>query len=74
MLGGLASAYKDLGQAADALPLAQRALQVTETGLGRDHLDVGIRLGNLASTYGALGRAADALPLEQRTRQIRGRH
>ena len=62
--------YRDLGRAADALPLEQRALQITETALGPDHPDVAIRLGNLARHLQRAGAAAEALPLEQRALQI----
>lgn len=36
------------GQAAQALPLKERALQVTEAALGPDHPTTALRLGNLA--------------------------
>jgi tetratricopeptide (TPR) repeat protein len=72
-LGNLAVTYKDLGRAGDALPLEQRALQITEAALGPDHPDVAIRLGNLAVTYKDLGRAGDALPLFERAQKIRDR-
>jgi tetratricopeptide (TPR) repeat protein len=74
-LGNLAVTYSNLGRAADALPLFERALQITETALGPDHPRVAIALGNLASTYSNLGRAADALPLFERAQRIeRGGH
>ena len=55
-LGNLAGAYRDLGRPGEALPLEQRALQVTEAALGPDHPDVAVALGNLALTYKELGR------------------
>ncbi|MGA9833760.1 MAG: tetratricopeptide repeat protein, partial [Trebonia sp.] len=72
-LDNLAVTYRDLGRTADALPLQQRALAITETALGPDHPDTAIRLDNLAVTYSDLGRTADALPLEERAGQIRQR-
>jgi tetratricopeptide (TPR) repeat protein len=56
----------ELGWHAEALPLQQRALALTETALGPDHPDTAIRLGNLAAIYGALGRHAEAFPLHKR--------
>ena len=38
-----------------ALPLQQRALQITEAALGPDHPSTAIGLGNLALTYRDLG-------------------
>jgi len=72
-LGNLAMTYKKLGRAADALPLEQRALQITETALGPDHRTVAVVLQNLALVYKMLGRAVDALPLQQRAQQIQDR-
>jgi Tetratricopeptide repeat len=50
-LGNLALTYKDLGRTGDALPLQQRALEISEAALGPDHPDVTIALANLAGTY-----------------------
>ncbi|MEV5734703.1 tetratricopeptide repeat protein, partial [Streptomyces sp. NPDC052292] len=58
------------GQANEALPVMDRALQITETALGPDHPDTALRLGNLARTYSNLGRHTEALPLEERALQI----
>ena len=68
-LGNLAVTYSDLGRPADALPLEERALAITEAALGADHPTTGRRLGNLAATYRDLGREAEALRLEERARQ-----
>ena len=70
-LDNLAVTYRELGQAGDALPLQQRALQITETTLGPSHPDTAIQLDNLAGTYRALGQPDEAVPLEERARQIR---
>ncbi|MBO2466249.1 tetratricopeptide repeat protein, partial [Actinomadura violacea] len=69
-LGNLAATHRDLGRAAEALPLEERALAITETALGPDHPDVAIRLGNLAATYADLGRPGETLPLEERALAI----
>ncbi|MCX4667986.1 FxSxx-COOH system tetratricopeptide repeat protein [Streptomyces sp. NBC_01381] len=58
------------GQAAQALPLEERALQLTETALGPNHPDTVTCLGNLAETLSALGRHTDALPLKERALQV----
>ncbi|MFJ4367124.1 tetratricopeptide repeat protein, partial [Streptomyces chartreusis] len=58
------------GLAVEALPLEERALQVTEAALGPDHPDTALRLGNLAAIFSALGRHAEALPLKERALQI----
>ena len=69
-LGNLAATYSELGRAADALPLEQRALQITEAALGPDHPRRGHPAGEPGHHLQRLGRAADALPLEQRALQI----
>lgn len=69
-LVNLASTYRALGRAAEALPLAQRALPIAEAALGPNHREFAIALANVAATYRALGRAAEALPFEQRAVDI----
>ncbi|MFE2835087.1 tetratricopeptide repeat protein [Streptomyces mirabilis] len=58
------------GQAAQALPLEERALQITETALGPDHPDTATRLNNLALTLSDLGRHTEALPLAERALRV----
>ncbi|MFE4414817.1 tetratricopeptide repeat protein, partial [Streptomyces sp. NPDC056821] len=71
MVLGQASFYLGArGQAPEALPLKERALQITEAALGPDHPDTALRLGNLASTLSDLGRHTEALPLKERALQI----
>ncbi|MFE2835089.1 tetratricopeptide repeat protein [Streptomyces mirabilis] len=70
LLGSVAFYLWARGQAAQALPLEERALQVTEAALGPDHPDTAVWLGNLASTFSALGQHTKALPLEKRALQI----
>ena len=48
------------GRYAEAIPLHQRLLAITEMALGPDHPDVAQWLNNLARIYGRQGRYADA--------------
>jgi tetratricopeptide (TPR) repeat protein len=59
---------------AHALPMQEKALQVADRKLGRNHPHTALRLGNLAFTFHALERHADALPLEQRALRITKRN
>ncbi|MFE5038732.1 tetratricopeptide repeat protein, partial [Streptomyces sp. NPDC056683] len=70
LLGQTAFYLTARGQAALALPLEERALDVTEAALGPDHPDTALRLNNLASTLSDLGRHAEALPLAERALAI----
>ncbi|MGW7526897.1 tetratricopeptide repeat protein [Streptomyces sp. NPDC054783] len=70
LLGRAAYYLSARGQADQALPLDEQALEITETALGPDHPDTALRLGNLASTFGDLGRHAEALPLAERALEI----
>ena len=63
-------ALSDLGRAAEALPLHQRALRIDEAALGPDHPDVAFDLNQVGGALSALGRAAEALPLHQRALRI----
>lgn len=54
------------GKYAQATPMAERALALTERRLGPDHPRVGARLSDLALLYRAQGRYADAEPLYKR--------
>ncbi len=69
-LGNLAATYASLGRPADALPLEEWALAITQTASSLDRQDVANVLGNLAVTLGDLDRAADTLPLEERALAI----
>ncbi|MGY0058238.1 tetratricopeptide repeat protein [Streptomyces sp. LZ34] len=70
VLGQSALHLQARGQAAQALPLAERALNITEAALGPNHPDTAIRLNNLATTLSDLGRHTDALPLAERALNI----
>ncbi|MER5399412.1 FxSxx-COOH system tetratricopeptide repeat protein, partial [Streptomyces sp. NPDC002599] len=66
LLGRTAIYLTARGQAAQALPLEERALGITEAVLGPDHPSTAVRLNNLASMLSALGRYTEALPLKER--------
>jgi tetratricopeptide (TPR) repeat protein len=55
---------------AEARPLAERTLAITEAALGPDHPDVAISLGNLAMVMRDLGLAGEARPLAERALAI----
>ncbi len=55
----------------EAIPLAERALEIREAAQGVDHLAVATSLNTLASLYHAEARYADAEPLFQRALAIR---
>jgi hypothetical protein len=58
---------------AEARPLDERALAITETVHGPDHPDVALHLNNLAETLLALGEPGQARPLLERAAAIGGR-
>jgi CHAT domain-containing protein len=62
--------YKDQDRFAEAEPLYQRALAITEKALGPEHPDVGTYLNNLGSLYQDQGRDAEAEPLYERALAI----
>jgi tetratricopeptide (TPR) repeat protein len=55
---------------AEARPLAERALAITEGAHGPDHPAVGTRLGNLALIWRDLGQPEQARPLAERALAI----
>jgi len=59
------------GRYQDALPLAQRALEIREKALGPEHPDTAGSLNNLALLYQDMGAYDKALPLYQRALAIR---
>jgi CHAT domain-containing protein/Tfp pilus assembly protein PilF len=78
--GGLAEAqrlhgqvlqYYATGRYQQAIPLAQRALAITEKALGPEHPDTALSLSDLAALYQATGAYAKAEPLHQRALAIR---
>src|SRR5206468_1437134 len=69
-LTNLAMVLKDLGQAAEAKPLLQRALVILEGTYGGEHPIVATSLTNLALVLKDLNQAAEAKPLLMRAHQI----
>ena len=60
-----------MGDYEKALPLYQRALEISEKVLGPQHPDVATTLNNLAGLYESMGDYEKALPLYQRALEIR---
>ena len=58
------------GQFADARPLLERAVALTEAAYGPDHPDLAGHLKNLALILGDLGRPREAQPLAERALAI----
>lgn len=54
----------------EALPLYQRSLEIKETALGKDHLEVAIVLSSIAGLYQDMGAYEEALPLFQRSLEL----
>jgi tetratricopeptide (TPR) repeat protein len=70
-LDGEVRAQHLAGEYAQAIPEAQRALQLREAVLGPDHLDVATNLDILAELLDRTGRSAEAEPLYRRAVAIR---
>ena len=54
------------GRYQEAIPLAERRVEILEAQLGPEHPDVASSLNNLAALYDLQGRYEDAEPLYQR--------
>ncbi len=64
--------YAQMGNHEKAVPLTQRALQISEKAAGQENLLVtAAALNNLAMLYSQMGAYDQALPLAQRAAQIR---
>jgi tetratricopeptide (TPR) repeat protein len=70
LLDRAASYLRVHARLAEARPLAERALTITEAAYGPDHPTVAIRLNNLAIILQDLGQAAEARPLAERVLTI----
>ncbi|MEV6018223.1 MULTISPECIES: FxSxx-COOH system tetratricopeptide repeat protein [unclassified Streptomyces] len=70
LLGQMTSYLTARGQTAQALPLAKRALEITQATVGPRHPDTATCLNNLAITVGALGGHADAVSFAERALDI----
>jgi hypothetical protein len=66
----MASTHRKLVQYAEALPLRERALAITEAAYGPDHPTVADRLRKVAFIHWAQGHPGMALPLEERALAI----
>jgi tetratricopeptide (TPR) repeat protein len=54
------------GKYAEAIPLAEKSLELTRSQKGQDHVDTATRMGWLALLYKSQGRYGDAEPLYKR--------
>ena len=55
------------GKYGEAIPLAEKSLELTRTQKGEDHLDTAVRMDRLATLYQSQGRYAEAEPLFKRS-------
>ncbi|NEO44227.1 MAG: tetratricopeptide repeat protein [Moorea sp. SIO4A3] len=61
----------ELGKYSEAIPLAERALEIRREVLGEEHPDVASSLNNLAFIYESLGKYAEAELLHQQALALR---
>ena len=59
------------GKFAEAVPVAQRQLELAKNAHGEEHPEVAVALNNLAALYKSMGKYDDALPLFERSLAIR---
>jgi tetratricopeptide (TPR) repeat protein len=71
LLDGAGTYLESHGRPADAQPLHERALTITETAYGPDHPEVATRLNNLAAVLQDLGHSDEAQQLAERAKRIR---
>ena len=64
-LTGQVVQYYATGRYQEAIPLAQRALAITEKARGPEHPDTAVSLNNLAMLYQAISAYAEAAPLRE---------
>jgi len=69
-LGGLAAFHLSLGQAAEALPLAEEGLDVARRAAGEDSSDAAKMYACVAEIRRILGQPVRALPLYRKARSI----
>ena len=69
-LNNVAGFYHSQGKYAEAGFLYERALKITEKGLGPNHHNVAAVLGNMANCYREMGRKEEAEKLEARAKKI----
>ena len=66
IINEMAAIYYENAKYEEAEPLVERALQIDEASLGKDHPDVARDLNNLAQLYQATHRLQEAEPLMER--------
>ena len=69
-LTGQVVQYYATGRYQEAIPLAQRALAITEKARGPEHPDTAVSLNNLAMLYQAISAYAEAAPLYEQALAI----
>lgn len=69
-LDQLAESLCQLGQRAQAIPIRQHLVEIRETVLGRDHIEVANSLNSLAELFYSMGRFEQAQPLSERIMDI----
>ena len=70
---GQARQLDEAGKYAEAVPLAQRAVELAEKQFGPEHPEMATSLNELALLYHAQGRYAEAEPLLKRSFAIDGK-
>ena len=71
VLVNLAGFYRTMGRHAEAEPLYERALTMSEESLGPEHPTVAMVLENYAQLLRKIGREAEAAEMEARAKAIR---
>src|SRR5262249_2219291 len=66
-----ANEFQAVGEYAEAIPYAHRAVEIEERRSGLNHPNVGILLNNLTLLYNSQGCYNDAEPLHRRSWEIR---
>lgn len=69
-LDQLAESLCQLGKRAQAIPVRQHLVQIRETVLGTDHIEVANSLNSLAELYYSMGKFPEAQPLSERIMDI----
>ncbi len=72
-LNNLALVYDDQGRYAEAEPLYQRSLMISEIALGPEHPHVATSLENYATLLRETGRTSEAERMEARAKAIRAK-
>lgn len=70
-ISNLASAYRDAGRLAEAIPLYEQFLAARQKKLGPDHRDTLISMNRLANAYSDAGRDFDAIHIYEEVLAIK---